>query len=120
MAKEKIKTAKGAKRNNENGWGKRYGYQYQSPGNGVGKNLNRIDADWYNVWGAGYTCDYDYYNGVYTNWNDGDQNGRLGYMAMMLEKGKNGEMQRELHDQHVQTTTANEFVIKSAEKMQSL
>ena len=37
------------------------GFQYyRSPGKGVGKGLNQLDDDWYNVWGGESVNDHNY------------------------------------------------------------
>lgn len=91
------------------GWGKGYGYQYRSPGEGVGKGLDQVDVERDNAWGSDYQGEYDFCNEDYNNWQEGNHNGGLGYMALILEKGEKTENNADLQNRLVQTTTACEF-----------
>ena len=62
-----------------------YYYNYRSPGKGVGKGLNNMPEDWYNV-GGSEEC-YDYYSGDWRDQGGEQQLGHFGILAMMSERG---------------------------------
>ena len=71
-------------------WGKGFQY-YRSPGNAVGKGLNKLDDGWYNAWGGDSVGDYDYDHcgGDWQGW-DG-YGGNLRNVSMLLERGEERE-----------------------------
>ena len=80
--KGKGKHGKGGKGQGKGTWGKRYNYQYRSPGKGLRKGLNQLQDDWYSAWGTEFAGDYKYYEDDCEDWSYG---GGLGNIMMMLE-----------------------------------
>ena len=94
----------GGKGKGKSSWDKGSSYPYRSPGKGVGNGFNQMDMDRHNAWGSEYVGDHEYYYDDYNNGNDGDQGG-IGYVVMMLEKGETTEEGKK----QAQATTAGEF-----------
>ena len=83
--KGKGKGYKGGKGKSYKGGCNNYKGGYRSPGKAIGKGLNYYANDEYSeAWGNDHSYDYDY---NYDDYNWGQENGYVGNLTMMLEKG---------------------------------
>ena len=83
--RERAEKGYGNKGKGKNNTGGYYYSNYRSFGKGVGKGLNNMSEDWFNVWGS--EEHYDYFPSEWWEQDGEQQRGYCGNLAILLERG---------------------------------